>query len=123
MLTEYYSAQKAVKAACKSARRAFMDQKLAIIESQLKDEPEKAWKTIYEMAGKRKMNGVGPIRKGENDVTFNTAEKLRVFAEQYAILGRDEVPKIRATTSYRESTSKTRSSQSSKTQFSRRTMS
>ena len=70
-----------------------MDKKLAMIETQLKDEPEKAWKLIHEMAGKTKSSGVGPIRTGSGDVTFNTAQKLRIFAEQYAILGKDEVPR------------------------------
>ena len=89
---EHNVARKAVKDACRNARHAWQDTKLANVETLLKSQPKKAWQEVNLMAGKKKSTGVGAIRDTDGQITFDTAKKLNIFAREYAKLGKDEIP-------------------------------
>ena len=53
----YIRAQRAVKHACRKARRAYYDDKLANVEAMFKSDPKRAWQEVKQLAGQKKVNG------------------------------------------------------------------
>ena len=88
----YCDAKRALKKACKKARRAYQDTRLTELESVQFEDPQAFAAGVADLACQRQRREIQAIRKPDGALTFNTTEIMEVFHSNYADLGRDVIP-------------------------------